>query len=182
MCKLAQIIGPSASGKSSLLSHVICRGRFAVIDTDEAYRDYTGEDLFSAFARLGSNALRRQYFEFYAALLAAAKQDTLFIVGGTLPMAEGFWATSKERRVFSIALVCAPETSLRRIQASLADVPHAAHPLLATNNKELFVELLVSYRRVYYQPADAIIETDTLKPDEIATIVLRLLGERFEHI
>ena len=153
------LIGPMASGKTTIGQLLANELNMPFIDTDQWVEAQTGLSVSEIFQTQGEATFRSLETQ---ALKTLLKQENLILAtgGGIMTMPENHTLLKQNARI--IYLRIAPETQLNRLAND------STRPLLATSNKQATLIQLQTEREPLYQAlAHSTIDVDTLNPQEV---------------
>jgi shikimate kinase len=160
------LIGFMGAGKSSIGRALARRTRLSFIDTDKRIEEEAGCTISELFAREGEAAFRQRE----ADLLARLAGDTPSIVatGGGIITQAGNWHLL--RRLGTIVyLRASADVLFDRVRR------HSHRPLLQGDNPRATFDALFAARKVLYEQADITVDTDGMRPGDVAELLIERL-------
>ncbi len=159
------LVGLSGAGKSAVGPLVARRLGFRFVDLDERVEALAGETITTIF-RTGGEAGFRALEEGVTLELATRSKLVVATGGGWMARPDVERAAGGRVRVW---LRVRPETAIHR----LSEDGIGERPRLAGPEPEAALAQLLADRRDAYAEAELALDTDGLRPDEIADAVLR---------
>jgi 3-dehydroquinate synthase len=161
------LTGFSGTGKSSVSTLVAKALGWRALDTDALIEEQAGRPVAEIFAQDGEARFRE--LERATIARAAGEENAVIATGG------GAIIDIQNRRAMAGGFVIcldAPPTMILRL---LSDGRGPERPLLAGDDPLARITELKAQRQKYYALSDAIIDTDGLKPKQIADVVVETL-------
>ena len=159
------LVGLSGAGKSGVGRLLAQRLRYRFVDLDDRVEALAGETIAEVFSTGGEARFRA--LEKAATLEMAARSNFVVATGG------GWMARSDIERVVRgrvrVWLRVRPETAIHR----LLDDDVQRRPMLAGPEPEAALAELLAEREGAYAEAELALDTDGLRPDEVADAVLK---------
>ena len=152
------------SGKTTVGELVAHRLRLPFYDLDQRIRQATGLSIVELFAQQGEAAFR--VIEREVLLETACLPVGVVATGGGAVLHEDNRALMR-RKGWVIYLRASPETLWRRLQHT------TDRPLLRTESPYETLQAIAQQREPLYQEADWVIDTDALRPEEVADAIVR---------
>jgi shikimate kinase len=162
------LIGPMASGKSTIGQLLASELNMPFIDTDQWIEAHTGLSVSEIFQTQGEATFRNLETQALKALLT---QDNLILAtgGGIITTLENHSLLQQHATI--IYLKITPETQLQRLPND------NTRPLLATQNKlTTLVQLQMEREPLYQALAQNTINVDTLNPQEVIAKIIWLMN------
>lgn len=163
------LVGLSGSGKSTVGRLVADRLGWEFLDTDVLIEQSAGRDIPAIFA--GDGEARFRELERDAVEQAIARPRTVVATGGGAPTMPASRAAIG--RGFVVWLVVSPEQAALRLND---DPETAARPLLE-GDPAARLRALLNQRRSLYELADAAVDVDALRPEQVADEIVQLWQE-----
>ncbi|MGA4507403.1 shikimate kinase [Propionibacteriaceae bacterium G1746] len=159
------LVGPPASGKSTVGQALAARLGVPFIDVDAAIEASTGMTIGEIFVDLGEPEFRRLERE---ATLELVQRDAVVSLGGGAVM------SPEIRAALAGHLVCWLQVSV--VHATRRVGMNAMRPLLLGDVRANLQKLLTEREPFYREVADITIDTTNLKADEVVADLARRLG------
>ncbi len=162
------LIGMTLGGKSSAGRRVAQRLGMPFLDTDALVEARAGRKVADIFARDGEEAFR----DLETAVLRSLRSEPPSVVatGGGLPLRPENRLLLRDLGVI-VLLQAHPETLVRRAEAGRRGT--AGRPLLQGDDPRARITRLYESRRVAYDIADWVVQTDHLAPRDVVKEVIR---------
>ena len=162
------LIGFMGSGKSSVGRHLAQRLRCRRYDTDELVVASLGLSIAEIFAQLGEETFRNAETE---ALKKIPEGRGVIVTGGGIVLRDA--NVRILRQLGTVVQLTASESVLvERVSR------RATRPLLRTENPRATVAELLALRQPFYRAAaDFVIDTSTLRHEEVADAVLEKIEQ-----
>lgn len=167
MAPRAVIVGPPGSGKSTVARLVAERLGLPVRDTDDDVEAAAGATVGDVFVERGEDGFRE--LERTAVAEALAEHDGILALGGGSVLDPGTRDLLRDRTV--VFLDVGIKDAASRIGLN------RDRPLLLGNPRAQWLRLMEARRPVYEEVATVRVDTDGRSAEEVATEVLRELGE-----
>jgi shikimate kinase len=159
------LVGPPASGKTTVGAAVAAALGLAFRDTDHDVETTTGSTVADLFVQHGEARFRA--LETAAVARALAEHDGVLALGGGAVLDERTRALLAGHRVVYLSMDV--EEAVKRTGLN------TARPLLAVNPRRQWRELMDARRSLYAEVARAQVATDDRTPEEVAQAVLDAL-------
>ncbi len=153
------LIGPMASGKSTIGRLLATELNMPFIDTDEWIEAHTGLSVSEIFETQGEASFRSLETQ---ALKTLLQQEDLILAtgGGIITTQENHTLLKQNSHI--IYLKISPEAQLQRLSND------NTRPLLATENKKaILIKLQTEREPLYQRLAQSTIDVDHLNPEEV---------------
>lgn len=188
------LVGPSASGKTSLSRALARDYKLRQLDTDDMIKSRAGMSIAQIFDRFGEAHFRKLEADILS-LLETTRFDAPVVVatGGGLPMAPGNMERLKKLGC-TVYLFASPKTLAERIQLEISEdiAPDSPikRPMLAQavqgqvegfdDAKKLTarIQTLLSGRRTIYEQAEISLDTDGKNLEEARADLKALLADK----
>jgi shikimate kinase/3-dehydroquinate synthase len=168
--RVITLIGPFASGKSTVAGLLAQKLGWQCLDSDEAIEREAGKPVARIFEEEGEAAFRERERRFFAAL--PRKGGLVVAAGGGATLID-----DTRRRIAEAGLVVCLRATAETIAARAA-AQKAARPLLAGTDALARTRRLLDQRAALYALADFTVATDAMTPEEAAEEVARFYRER----
>lgn len=167
------LIGFSGTGKSRVARPLAAALDWEAVDLDDLVEQRADERVPAIFRRGGEGAFRVLEAQ---VLDETARRKHVVVATGGGAVLSATNRTLMRRRGFIACLEARPETILRRLRESDADV--SERPLLEGDDPLARIIELKSKRQHFYDECDLSVPTDDLSPDEVTHRVLTAFRER----
>lgn len=164
MIRHLYLVGAMGSGKTTVGELVAQRLGMFFTDLDRDVEWMAGQTIAELFAQRGEEAFRRLEHEALARTIVMI--DIVVATGGGAVLREDNRALMR-RKGWVIYLRASPETLWRRLQHT------TDRPLLRTESPYETLQAIAQQREPLYQEADWVIDTDALRPEEVADAIVR---------
>lgn len=162
--------GFMGSGKSTIASILADKLDMDLVDTDEAIEEAEGRKISEIFARDGEEAFRDMETELLQTIVSEHWSEMIISLGGGLPMREVNRELLKKAGKV-VLLTATPDTVYERLKDD------TTRPLLQSEDPKARIrELHTSRRNQYEAAADIVVETDDRTPEEIAELIIEMIG------
>ena len=169
MSKSIVLIGPPGAGKSTIGKQLARTLNSSFADTDDIIELQTGSTISQIFIDQGETWFRK--LEEEVVVKAIDNLDGVLSLGGGAPLSE----TAQER----IKLISSPVIFLDVSLATAA--PRVGfnrdRPLLLSNPRAAWQELMDKRRPIYESLATQIVSVDGLSPKEVVAKIVEVVGE-----
>jgi shikimate kinase/3-dehydroquinate synthase len=171
------LLGLPGSGKSAVGRLVADLLGWEYVDTDVSVEDRAGKSIQRVFAEDGERRFRD--LESMALSDAAGRQRVVVATGGGVVGRPANRALMR-RGGHRIALLVSPSVALARLtgEAEHASSGLAERPLLAGPDPLLRLHALREQRERFYREADDLVDTDGLRPADVAAHIVARLASR----
>jgi shikimate kinase len=171
------LIGPAASGKSTVGPLLARELGYRLFDTDAIVSDLIGKKVDEIFLERGTEFFQRISIKALRNIFDTAdKSPSIIIVGSSLIQNKRCRKLLKQHNAFVIALVAEHQVLIERIKRSLGDKRHASHPLLIFEREGLSIApLLFEFREPFTYFADFTVDTSNKTINEVCTEIRNLI-------
>jgi len=170
------LIGFMGSGKSSVARRLARRLKWEAVDLDQSIERAAGRRIAEIFAGDGEDAFRALET---AALREALQTPSVIATGGgivTRPENRELLREASEQGALVVYLRATPQRLVERIRRQPGKRPLIDGDALLNevDTRKRVEHLLADRARFYESCADVIVDTDALRPDEVAEAIQRL--------
>lgn len=164
------LIGYMGCGKSAVAKELHRQTGRNTVDMDLMIEEQAGETIAEIFSREGEEGFRRRETAVLRALTGA--DNTVVSTGGGVVIREENRVLLKKMGKV-IWLKASPSVVYNRISGDVT-----TRPLLAGNMSEEYIAGMMEERSDYYAScADAVLDTDTMTPEELARKIREMMEE-----
>lgn len=166
-CRTVVLVGPRASGKSTVGRALAARLGWRLVDGDEELAACVGEAAGEHLRRVGEVRFR-EVEERVSVPLLDAEEPSVVSLGGGAVLSSRLRERLAQKDLWT-AFLCAPAADLvQRMQTSTVDRP----PLTAAEPEVEVRDLLVARLPLYREVADASFDTGTATVDEVVDAIV----------
>jgi shikimate kinase len=176
MAECITILGPSASGKSTIGPIIAAKLGYSFYDSDSLISQKCGADIDKIFSSKGTEYFQAMALETIETLFKETLETNKIIAVGASPIQKmKFRKLIRHYSTFTIGLKADPTILINRIANSAKDNKHAAHPLLLFQDDLSQIRMLFDFREPFSFIGNEILDAGSQNIVEVSNKIESLI-------